>query len=89
MNRTLEAQINEAQTLPEAEQARLAEFMGDFIEGSRTALQFDEAMKSPNYRAYVEEGVAAGEADLAAGRFAPARDVLPKITAKFKDEHGL
>ena len=89
MNRTLEAKLAEAATLPEVEQARLAEFMGDFIEGVKGAAQFERDMEDPNYRAYVEDGVAKGVADLEAGRFAPAREVLPSILAKFKGEHGL
>ncbi|MEM9091012.1 MAG: hypothetical protein AAGC93_19990 [Cyanobacteria bacterium P01_F01_bin.53] len=89
MNAKLEAKIHEAQGLPEADQALLAEFMGDFIDSARSSAQFAESMKDPAYRDYIEEGVAAGEADLAAGRFAPARDVLPNVVAKFKAEHGL
>ena len=85
----LEAKMNEAQRLTEADQALLAEFMGDFIDSTRSAAQFATDMQDPAYRAYIEEGVAAGETDLAAGRFAPARDVLPQIISKFKAEHGL
>lgn len=89
MNRALEDKMVEAATLPEVEQARLAVFMGDYIEGVKGAAQFQRDMEDPDYRAYVEEGVAKGVADLKAGRFAPAREALPQIIAKFKGEHGL
>ena len=89
MNRTLEARIAEAETLPEVEQARLADFMGDFIECVRDAAHFEHDMKDPDYRAYIEEGVAKGLADVEAGRFTPAREALPNVIAKFKGEHGL
>ena len=89
MNNKLEAKVHEAQGLPETDQALLAEVIGDFIDSARNAAQFSEDMKDPAYRAYIEEGIAAGAADLAVGRFAPARDALPNIVAKFKVEHGL
>ncbi len=89
MNRTLEARMNEVQALPEADQARLAGFIGEFIDDAQGAAQFVEDMKDPKYRAYVEAGVAQGEADIQAGRFAPAREVLPKIIADFKAQNGL
>jgi len=89
MNRALEDRIVEAATLPEVEQARLAAVMGDYIEGAKDAAQFERDMEDSDYRAYVEEGVAKGVADLEAGRFAPAREALPRIIAKFKGEHGL
>ena len=89
MNRALEAKIQEAQTLPEADQAELAEVMGDFIAAARNATQAEEDMQDPAYRAYVETSLDEAEADFKAGRFTPLRDALTEMKAKFKAEHGL
>lgn len=89
MNQTLAARLAEAQKLPEADQARLAEFVGDFIDSAKSADQFAADMRDPSYRAYVEGALAEGEADIQAGRYAPIEDVFDPMVKNFKAKHGL
>lgn len=89
MNQTLAACLAEAQKLSEADQSRLAEFVGDFIDSAKSADQFAENMKNSGYRAYVEGALAEGEADVQAGRYAPIEDVFDPMVKNFKAKHGL
>ena len=48
MNKSPAFQFTRAQTLSEADQSRLAEFVGDFIESARGADQFEDDMQDPS-----------------------------------------
>lgn len=89
MNRALETRFTEAQTLSDPDQTRLAEFVGDFIDNTKGTDQFQDEMKDPDYRAYVEGALAEGEADIQAGRFTPLQDVFTPKIEQFKAKHGL
>ncbi|MDJ0627599.1 MAG: hypothetical protein QNJ44_05020 [Rhodobacter sp.] len=89
MNQTLSARLAEAQSLSDADQTRLAEFIGDFIDNAKSADQFERDMADPSYRAYVEGALDEGETDRQAGRVKPIDEALDPVVAKFKAQHGL
>ena len=89
MNKSLAFQFTRARTLSEADQSRLAEFVGDFIESARGADQFEDDMQDPAYRAYVEQALTEGETDIREGKCAPIRDVFDPMIRHFKIKHGL
>lgn len=64
MNKSLTFQFTRGRTLSEADQSRLAEFVGDFIESARGADQFEDDMQDPAYRAYVEQALTEGRLTL-------------------------
>lgn len=89
MNKSLAFQFTRARTLSEADQSRLAGFMGDFIESARGADQFEDDMQNAAYRAYVEQALTEGETDIREGKCAPIRDVFDPMIRHFKIKHGL
>ena len=89
MNKSLAFQFTRARTLSEADQSRLAKFVGDFIESARGADQFGDEMQDPAYRAYVEQALTEGEADIRGGKCALIRDVFDPMIRHFKIKHGL
>jgi len=89
MNRTLAARLAEAQSLSDADQVRLADILGDFIDTAKSAGQFENDMKDPAYRAYVEGALEDAEADRQAGRVKPLGEALDTMIGKFKAQHGL
>ena len=89
MNQTLEKCITRMRDLPNTTQAQLANVIGELIDDIRGGAQFEDDMKDPAYRAYVEKALAEGEADIAAGRCAPIGEVFGDIERDFKATHGL
>ena len=89
MNQTLSARLAEAQALSDADQTRLAEFIGDFIDSTKSADQFAADMQNRSYRAYVEAALDEGEADRQAGRVKPLADALDPMMDAFKAKYGL
>ena len=89
MNKSLTFQFTQAQPLSEADQSRLAEFVGDFIESVRSAEQFEDDMQDPACRAYIEQALTEGEADIRKGKCAPIRDVFDPMIRHFKIKHDL
>lgn len=88
MNRELEDRIVEAATLPEVEQERLAVLMGDYIAGVTDTTNFENDMKDPDYREYVESSVAAGVADLKAGRVFSSTEIRARLAERLNQQNG-
>lgn len=88
MNQLLEKSFAKTEKLAEADQLRLAELIDDFVEQTESHAQFQDDMKDPKYRAYVEKNLAEGEADIAAGRVHSAEDILKRSNDRLNKLHG-
>lgn len=79
MTEALKTAIDQAMQLPTGEQDRLARLLSEYVEQFGDARQFENDMKDPAYKAYVEETVASGQADIDAGRTMSADQIRKEL----------
>ena len=88
MSATLENSYSRASGLPEAKKARLVEIIDEFVAQAEVPDTFDEDMKDPEYRAYVEAKAKQSEADRLAGNVFSGEEILRNSQARVKALHG-
>lgn len=91
MSKTFEWEQIAAQVdaLPESERQRVKSTILDVLEQSAATDALTADLTDPEYTARVEQELATGEADVAAGRLAPATEVFDRLEAEHKTKHGL
>lgn len=88
MNQTLETCISEMRGLADADQARFGKILSEMLAEVHNAGSFQTAMEDPDYRAYVEGSVAAGLADIDAGRIMTSADVRARSADRLTKRNG-
>jgi hypothetical protein len=88
MNATLEKSYSKASGLSDSKQVRLAEIMDELVEQIALDDSFEEDMKDPAYRAYVEAKAEQAEVDRLAGNLFTSEEILAQSQARVKVLHG-
>lgn len=88
MNRTLETCINEMRGLADTDQARFGQVLIEMLSEIHHAGEFRVAMTNTDYRAYVEQSLAKGQADIKAGRVHSLDEIKQRSTDRLNKLHG-
>lgn len=88
MNQTLETCITEMRGLTDADQARFGKMLSEMLAEVHNAGSFRAAMEDPSYRDYVESSVAAGLADIDAGRVYSSAEIKARSEARLSQQNG-
>ena len=79
MTDALKSAIDKVRQLPSREQDQVAGMLNAYVAQYCDSEQFKADMANPAYRAYVEEAVAAGQADIDAGRIMSADQIKREL----------
>ena len=74
--------LQDARKLSDEDQSQLLQVMRDFLEQAAARARQEEALKDPDYRAYVERELALAEEDFAAGRVYSFDEICARIEAR-------